>query len=365
MRPILTSFLPKSHINRNIKQDVLYADIQSKGLSLRSLYLTQGIKNIIELLEHTWKNSTTGHFMCTSLEYLRLELGINLHILSSNYKKYSSVLDAHTWITNTWEFISKHEIFIDVDPQPIPIKREQDSPIMHILIESKLFTQKELKSVNKCRIYLNAFMLSDIVSGNEKKISSQAWNGIKNTYSMDKSITWPNMSCPSPNMWNVWQSVLHRGLCSINNKLLDNPLRKWFAIPPGWSYFIHNKTNELYYLRDDDTFQVHPIVSARQRQFQHDSKGFPVEIDSTLHLLPTTIHHQNGNIYAEGTSGMSTDTLPDDESPTSTHYKNGSFQTFLNLTTKKSGMLYIMGQQWVQTMEAIMKVTNMEQRLGV
>ena len=294
MRPILNSFLPKSHINRNIKQDVLYADIQSKGLGLKSLYLSQGIKHIIELLEHTWKNSTTGHFMRTSLEYLRLELGINLHILSSNYKKYSTVLDSQTWITNTWEFISKHDIFIDVDPQTIPIKRERDTPIMQLLIDSNLFSQKELKCANKCRIYLNAFMLSDIVSGDGKRISSQAWNGIKHTVNMDNSITWPNMPCPSPNMWNVWRSVLHRGLCSINKTLLDNPLRKWFAIPPGWSYFIHDKTNELYYRSDDDTFQVHPIVSARRRRIQYENNGYPTQITST-HLLPTTIYHKNGH----------------------------------------------------------------------
>ena len=116
MWKLIQSFLPKSGINRYIKRDVLYSPVSLQGLGLKNLYILQGLYHINDIIEHTWKQSITGHFIMTSLEALRLELGINKHILNSKYEQYESLIMTPSWISDTWRFISEHDIKLDVDP---------------------------------------------------------------------------------------------------------------------------------------------------------------------------------------------------------------------------------------------------------
>ena len=97
-----------------------YGDVKAQGLGLKSLYLSQGIQHVTELLDHIWKETTMGTFIQISLEYIQLELGINNHILQSHYPTFSALLTCDTWITNTWQFVSTHNISVNIDPPIIP-----------------------------------------------------------------------------------------------------------------------------------------------------------------------------------------------------------------------------------------------------
>ena len=121
MWQLIKEFLPRAGINRYIKRDILYANHTIQGLGLKSLYLTQGISHIAELIEHQWKNSITGHFQMMSLECLRLELGVNANILSSNYSKYKDIILTTSWITHTWDFMSTNHITLNISIPEIPI----------------------------------------------------------------------------------------------------------------------------------------------------------------------------------------------------------------------------------------------------
>lgn len=55
--------------------------------------------------------------------------------------------------------------------------REFDFALMEKVVQAKLFTRQELCSMNRCRLYLQAFYLSDIVSENGRKILNEAFDG--------------------------------------------------------------------------------------------------------------------------------------------------------------------------------------------
>ena len=76
-------------------------------------------------------------------------------------------------------------------------------------------------------------MLSDIVSGNGRCISQQAWEGIEATYCNKSTLQWPKISRPSEKMWKTWRMLLHKSLCSVKERYLDKPLLKWFGKPTG------------------------------------------------------------------------------------------------------------------------------------
>ena len=107
---LIQTFLPRSGINRNIKRDVLYGDIQVQGLGLKSLYLTQGIAHVGDIIEHIWKETITGHLIKSCLENLRLELGCNIPILKSDYHKYRDIVMMESWVQSTWLFMSDNKL---------------------------------------------------------------------------------------------------------------------------------------------------------------------------------------------------------------------------------------------------------------
>ena len=171
------AFLPRTGIKRYIKRDILYACPEVTGLGIKSLYLTQGISHVTELIEHQWKNSITGYFQMMTLECLRLELGLNIEILNVEYIKYNYLVLTHYWIVHTWEFMSANNITINIDPPKIPPVREQDAPIMDAILRNSELNAFEKITANKCRIFLQAFHLSDITTGDGKKITESSWKG--------------------------------------------------------------------------------------------------------------------------------------------------------------------------------------------
>lgn len=174
MWKLIKNFLPLAGINRYIKRDVLFALPDSQGLGLKNIYLTQGISHVCEIIEHMWKKSITGHLLKTSLEHLRLELGVNIPILKSKINKYTQLSLTPSQLLHTWKFMSKNDITLNIDADTIPPQREHDVPIMDNIINSGRFTSDQLSQINKCRMYLNVFNLLDITTGDGKRITHYA-----------------------------------------------------------------------------------------------------------------------------------------------------------------------------------------------
>ena len=86
MWPLLKEFLPKSGINRHVKRDVLYATYNAQGLGVKNPYVIQGVAHIVDITDHLWKKTVTGHMIRVTLEHLIIELGENIEILNKDWK---------------------------------------------------------------------------------------------------------------------------------------------------------------------------------------------------------------------------------------------------------------------------------------
>jgi hypothetical protein len=77
---------------------------------------------------------------------------------------------------------------VDIDGLWQPIEnREPDIVIMESLIASGRFTNKDLKEINYCRIYLQVFYLSNITNIKNNKIAAWAGRGQKQ---YGRQLTW-------------------------------------------------------------------------------------------------------------------------------------------------------------------------------
>ena len=168
MCPLLKNFLPKAGVNRNFKRDMVYASLEKQGLGIKNPYITQGVAIITDCIEHLWKESITGYFIKTSLEHLRLEIGVNKEIMEEEFELYKDIILTESWIKETWRFASEQGIKWKDGTKTIEKQRQGDRIIMEDILSLPI-SKMEKKQVNRCRMYLRAFTLADITSGNGKK----------------------------------------------------------------------------------------------------------------------------------------------------------------------------------------------------
>jgi hypothetical protein len=83
--------------------------------------------------------------------------------------------------------------------------RVRDTVIMESLIASGRFTNKDLKEINYCRIYLQVFYLSDITNIKGNKISAWAGRGQKQA---GRQSTWEWPVQQRPIAWKAWKEAL-------------------------------------------------------------------------------------------------------------------------------------------------------------
>ena len=84
MSPLLKQFLPKIGLNRNLPRDLLYAPREVQGIDLKNPFILQGVHHVSDIAEHLWKQDLTGKLLRCNLEQLRIEVGDNDPILSSD-----------------------------------------------------------------------------------------------------------------------------------------------------------------------------------------------------------------------------------------------------------------------------------------
>jgi hypothetical protein len=175
-RPVVNAILPKMGIARSAPRAVVFGTAQFGGLGLTHLAALQGHTHLQYLLGHLCCGDATGPLMHMLLEYTQLECGCCGNPLAQDYNNYSALLINMNWSTEVWEHLQTCKAKVEIDGLWQPTEnRVQDIVIMKSLIASGRFTNKELKEIKYCCIYLQAFYISDITNIKGNKI--EAWTG--------------------------------------------------------------------------------------------------------------------------------------------------------------------------------------------
>lgn len=100
--------------------------------------------------------------------------------------------------------------------------------------------------LNRCRIYLQAWTLSDLVDGDVIHLTQFAYNGRRDT-SRTSSMQWPDFRRPDYRVWDLWKRFLSTSFCySITSTLLRTPLTSWITQPlQQWQWYYHPATSTL------------------------------------------------------------------------------------------------------------------------
>jgi len=133
-------------------------------------------------------------------------------------------------------------VTLSTDFTDIPPQRHGDIEIMQLFAKNG-WKQPALQVLNHCRMYLQVFLILDIVMGTGSFIAAQFWDRLQPAQSQ---FRWPKTNPPPISSWTLWREALMTTLHLGRNQKLAVPLGKWLAQshPNGWYY--HLPTNSLW-----------------------------------------------------------------------------------------------------------------------
>jgi hypothetical protein len=144
--------------------------------------------------------------MRSMLDYTQLECSYTGNVLEQDYSRYSRVLMTENWITGIWEHLHSCNSTLKITAKwkPLP-NRQKDVAMMEALTDTEDCSAKDLKDINRCRIYLRVFYVSDISTHDGQGITDWARKGRRDG-GRKSSWAWPVQQRPTS--WKAWKLAL-------------------------------------------------------------------------------------------------------------------------------------------------------------
>jgi hypothetical protein len=174
------------------------------GLGLPHLYTIQEISRLKDIISHTYNSTTTGFLFQTSLELLLLEVGMGTDLHNINIDLASPLATA-SLVKSYWLFLNNNNLCLHLcllHNILLPYQCLDDKQLMSECLAAGA-SKTELLSLNRCRLHLKAYFLSDITDGYGTMIAADAWTG--RYQALPCHTSWPNHALPLHHDWVVWR----------------------------------------------------------------------------------------------------------------------------------------------------------------
>jgi hypothetical protein len=203
--PALNICLQKVHLNQHTARSIFYDPKEYGGLNIPHAYFIQSIGQSNLFIGHLQAQDKTGHLILLSMSYLQILTGSRTSFLHLPYSKYSKWIES-SWLTSIWCCVSRVKFTLIVKNAWMPLQRTNDLILMDYFVHLN-YKPKELKSLNRCRIYLQVIFLSDIASVDSTEIAPKTLCG--EMLSDRKSrLPWPTQHHPPKEDWLLWSLAL-------------------------------------------------------------------------------------------------------------------------------------------------------------
>jgi ribonuclease HI len=291
MRPALMQALQSMGICRNFPRSLVFAPTSHLGLGISNIHTVQEIRRLKNIISHTANASMTGDLFRSSLEALILEVGIGEDVLSYPWLELS-FLATKCLIKASWKFLDKHNLTLSHDITINPL-RINDKPLMKIFYDAGV-RGSDLLAINKCRLYLKIFFLSDMATGDGISILQDALNGTP--YETANQFSWPCQGKPSNRDWSIWRANCSTHLL-IRHSRLKYPLGSWTDKPTNKSWLYDPNGNRLY-KPNGQLWQYFTYVPSKTRRLAFEYSGETNDLPPSV--LRATVHKQRTKYVCTG-----------------------------------------------------------------
>ena len=226
-RKAMSIMVARCGYNRNTKKEILYGPLELGGANFRHLYIQQGVGQVTTFVKHWRLQSTAGKLLRIALEWFQVQAGVSYSILT--HVKHPLPHLESKWINSLRVFLAAYDMYLQIDDVFIPkIQRKYDIHLMDLILDSKKFTPREIRSLNYCRLYLKAITISDLCLVDGITLDPSMLKGTFSPQgSRTKSLT-IYQERPSETEWALWRRMCYLLLSDRTGKLFE-PLDAWIC----------------------------------------------------------------------------------------------------------------------------------------
>jgi hypothetical protein len=266
MKPIRAAVLPALGINRHLSLVVAHAPQLYQGVGIPDLWTVQGILKLWIAIQHGDAPTITGNQLRASMELHTMEIGLPGHLLSQKYDVFSH-LATTSWLKHLWEFCADSNIQVSTTTPKLELARHNDEFLMH-KFSTYGYKNKQLYQLNLCRLYCHATRLSDIATGDGRRIQAASWE-VYPTDSSGVEYTWPEHGRPTKQVRTLWQSALRKCFLTLEQPqlLLRQELGPWTGkIPARWRWFYSPSSDRVYHKSDSSPmYDIYSLLPNRRQ----------------------------------------------------------------------------------------------------
>jgi hypothetical protein len=118
----------------------------------------------------------TGHQLRASMELHTIEIGLPGHLLQQNYQIYGH-LATLSWLKHLWEFCDDSNLQVTSTTPKLTLARDDDEFLMR-QFAAYGYRKEQLTDLNLCRLHCHAIRISDITTGDGRRIHPTSWKGL-------------------------------------------------------------------------------------------------------------------------------------------------------------------------------------------
>jgi hypothetical protein len=265
MKPIRAAVLPALGMNRHLPLTVVHGPQEFQGVGIPDLWTVQGILKLWLAIQHGDAPTITGHQLRASMELHTIEVGLQGHLIQQDFKIYGQ-LATTSWLKHLWEFCDDSNIQVKATTPGLMTARTGDEFLMHTFAKYG-YRKDQLKQLNYCRLYCHAVRLSDISTGDGRRIHPRSWNG-QATDTAGTEYVWPTHGRPSKPGWTLWRSAIRQCFLTLQTtqQLLRQPLGVWKEThTTKWPWLYSPSHDRVYQVRTDKQYNVFSIAPTRRR----------------------------------------------------------------------------------------------------
>ncbi|KAL7574197.1 hypothetical protein ACA910_014872 [Epithemia clementina (nom. ined.)] len=260
--------LPKYGFNRNFPNALVYGHSDYTGLEFRSLFVEQGLAQVLSLLTCLRSQGVAHQLACIALMWAQFLAGTGVSILVDVHTPLPQ-LDPLVWLPSLRRFLSSIACSLAIElPQLIPpLQRSGDAHLMDVILQGS-FRPSQIKVINGCQLYLGVRLLSDITTSDGTAIYSNFYYGTPHPHHHPKELQ-AYQSRPHAPAWRLWRAALSLFTCP-NSLQLRRPLGRWLhsgsALFRNWlSYATHSPPR--VYLRKLNQYDVYIPRSGQRLEY--------------------------------------------------------------------------------------------------
>ena len=258
VRKLHRSILPELGANRQFPILWHHCIPKYQGLGMLQPNFAAGCKHLATLATFSTSTELLGGLIRANVEQATLELGRSTSLFATDPTECGNKsFTRHCWLGSSWDFASRHGVSVELPcNKPPPLQREGDVPLIELFEDcnGNMLTKYQYASLQRCRRHLELYFLSDLVTGDGRKICRVYFNASSHTAPPEASRWDWGREKPTRQDWVVWHSSLQQ----ISSSTLTLPPARRLG---HWLVESHKQYEWKYCLDTDRLFQFDPAES--------------------------------------------------------------------------------------------------------